>query len=763
MKTTLKIARTELASMFYSPIAWLLLAIFTVQGFMAMEGRLEWILRIKMMGYPSLVSLTGFIFSGKSGSTLTEHMQSSLYLYIPLLTMGIIARERFSGSITLLLSSPVKISQIILGKYFAIITYCALLMLILVIYLLLAGYTIENTEYLLGLSGIFGLYLLICTYAAIGLFMSCLTVHQVVAAISTLTVLAALQFVDNIWQGIPLMGDISYWLSLSGRTKKFLVGLITTKDVLYFVIITCMFLYFCILKLSSGRKHESKNRTIGKYVLTMAAAFFIGNLVSFPAFVGYLDVTRGEVNSLSKESLAIIEPIKDKKWKLTSYANILDPGAWGYGSPDSRNSEFTRFENYTRYMPNLEMEVVQYYDKAATEKRIYNKYPGKSDEQIARIIAKQMNLDFEHILSPKEIKEIVDLEDEGYRFVQHLEVDGKKEFLRVFDDSVYIPLETEISAAFKRLVQGAVKIAFVNNHRERSIVKKDLKGYQRWTSQKLNRRSLANQGYDVVELDIAQTVSPEVNILVIADPKKPFSQIEQKNLKEYIARGGDLLIAGDAKTQAIVNPLIKELGVELMEGQLLQKTKDYSGNLIQTLYQSKAATIGFDVVINRTVSAFKAVGINYDSHKSDFMITPLLTISGQNVWNRQGLVDLDSNELVFNPQTDLRGDYTVALALTRDISGRQQRILILGDGDILSTSEWGRGEPAVINYQFGPAAYGWLSHGAYPVNIQFPKPTDLMLTINDGDMIWLKIIFYGIFPGAILLFGFSLLYRRKRR
>lgn len=67
---------------------------------------------------------------------------------------------------------------------------------------------------------------MICAYAAIGLFMSTLTSYQVVAAVGTLAVLAALNYIENVGQDIPFVRDITYWLSISGRADTFFKGMI---------------------------------------------------------------------------------------------------------------------------------------------------------------------------------------------------------------------------------------------------------------------------------------------------------------------------------------------------------------------------------------------------------------------------------------------------------------------------------------------------------------------------------------------------------
>ena len=113
LRLILRIARTELAVLFYSPVAWLLLIAFTCQvGFDFMNILTE-IVKIKALGNTITFSVTAGFVLGLKG--IYEVIQETIYLYIPLLTMNLMSREYSSGSIKLLYSSPVNSIQIITG------------------------------------------------------------------------------------------------------------------------------------------------------------------------------------------------------------------------------------------------------------------------------------------------------------------------------------------------------------------------------------------------------------------------------------------------------------------------------------------------------------------------------------------------------------------------------------------------------------------------------------------------------------------------
>ena len=101
MKMIFKIAKTELQSLFYSPIAWLLLVVFAYQVGMIMSGMLEDIVVRQAMGYESWRVTTIF-------GELFGNVQGTLYFYIPLLTMNMISRDLSGGTIKLLQSAPLR-------------------------------------------------------------------------------------------------------------------------------------------------------------------------------------------------------------------------------------------------------------------------------------------------------------------------------------------------------------------------------------------------------------------------------------------------------------------------------------------------------------------------------------------------------------------------------------------------------------------------------------------------------------------------------
>ena len=575
MKTIYKIARTELQTLFYSPVAWLILVIFTFQASMVFTNGLAGNVRSQELGY-GLYNVTMGVFAGWRG--MFTAMQQYLYLYIPLLTMGLMSRELSSGSIKLLYSSPVTNTQIILGKYLSMMIYNLVLMCIFAVYLLFAAITIKSADIPLILSGMLGLYLLVCAYAAIGLFMSSITSYQVVAAMGTLAVLAVLNLVGDMWQDIDFVRDITYWLAINGRAQEFINGLICSEDVLYFVIVVVLFLFLSIIRLQSRRQRTTWMTTVGKYGSVIVIAMLLGYLTSRPKLMCFYDTTATKQRTLTPNSQNIVARM-DGGLTMTTFVNILEENYWA-GLPRSVNDDLRRFKMYTRFKPEIKMKYVYYYDKAKNPE-LDKAYPNLSDRERMLKRAEIWNLDSNMFMRPEEVRKIADLRPEGNRFVRLLERDnGEKTFLRIFDDIQRFPFETEISAAFKRLVMELPLVGFVKGHGERDCVREGDRDYNRFAQDKPFRYSLVNQGFDFTEVTLDKPIPEQVDIIVIADMRNPMTKNEQVNLDAYIARGGNLLIAGEPRRQEFMNPLVESFGVRFMPGRLVKKSEHFQPDFI---------------------------------------------------------------------------------------------------------------------------------------------------------------------------------------
>ncbi|WEK37508.1 MAG: Gldg family protein [Candidatus Pseudobacter hemicellulosilyticus] len=774
MRRVYKIAKAELFTLFYSPIAWLILVIFAFQTGMGFHEKLQGILRTQESGFPNGF-LTAQIFSGQFG--LFASVQSYLYLYMPLVTMGLMSREFSSGSIKLLYSSPVTSAQIIWGKFMAMMAYGLLLMGVLLIYLLIGWATIGNFEVPAVLSGMLSLYLLLCAYSAIGLFMSSLTSYQVVAALGTLVLLAGLNYVNQVWQSIDFVRDITYWLSISGRCNEMISGLVCSEDVLYFIIVICMFLFLSILKLQANRTHTSFSITWGKYVLVVIVAMGLGYITSRPIFMGYYDATATKVNTLTPKSQEIMQKL-DGGLTITTYVNLLDREYY-HGIPEAVNRDKERLKQYIRFKPETKMNYVYYYDSPSNNPWINTRFPKMTLAEQAKGLAELREIDLSLFMPPKELKKTIDLTDEGNTFVRLVQRgNGQKAFLRIYDDMMKFPGEAEVTALFKRMVMKLPRVGFLEGHGERSITGDRFKDYTLFSNVKTFRYALTNQGCDVETLSLAgdKQIPDSVDVVVISDMKTELLPEEKAKLDAYIAKGGNLLITLKPGSPIMEN-FISQFGIKTVPGQLVQNRRDQPGNMVLSTVTPEAIAQGsevFDVMEKRrqVVGMTNAAALVQAEDKGFTAVPILRTIDTVRhadtvfTFNETETIDfVNDSAIVHGSAGEKTGVFTTAMAVSRKVGNKEQRIMIMGDADAISNAGVSPNTRryATANFNMIPGFFHWLSYGTVPVDVSRPRSKDNEIDLTKGSLKVVKIALLYVIPGVLILASAIILIRRKRK
>ena len=590
MRSILRILKTELKVFFFSPIAWLILLVFAFQSGSAFCELYTDNLRYQEIGYP-VYSATAHLISGLRG--LFVQMLDHLYLYIPLLTMGLMSREYGNGSIKLLYSSPVSNFQIIMGKYLSTMVYGLILVFVMCLPTVFVGMYVQDPDIKMIAVAALGVYITICAYSAIGLFLSTITQYQVVAVISTLIVLAVLNFIGNVGQEYDLVRDITFWLSISGRSKVFLSGLICTREVLYFILVIFLFLSMSIIKLRGQRLKLPVWKTALDYVAVFAVVFAFGLLSSHPKFIKYYDATYAKTNTLTPYSQEVMSKITDGL-TITTYANVLDE-TWYHAEPRNKNYDLQRFEKYLRFKPDIKQEYVYYYGDFYSNYRYEQEdYKDKTPRDLVHDIYRWSRQDTTTYIPQEQVWEMDDIRAEGGRMVRVLtRENGRKAILRVYEDAHIHPSETEITVAMKTLVDKAAVPAFVTGHGERSIYDYGDKGYGPITTYRVARHALINQGFAPREINLSTPVPIDVDFLVISDMKSPFSPAEMENYMKFIERGGNMIILGEPRRQKNMNPLIEPFGIKFADNLLVSPNELFADDIILADVTQASASLPF--------------------------------------------------------------------------------------------------------------------------------------------------------------------------
>jgi ABC-2 type transport system permease protein len=240
------IARRELTGYLYAPLSWVLLA--------ANQLLLAWVfLRV-------VERFTGLEAAQRS-TGVTQELTLNLYGFagalalfsVPLLTLRPFSEEFRRGSFTLLNSAPLSLTQILFGKLAGLAPLLgALICLPLLMSLSLLPWTRLDQGLLF--ASTLGLALLYLCFAAVGLFCSSLTSRPALAATTAYGILLALSVVNHDAATDPLGGALLDWLSWNEHFLPFLLGMVQTSDIAYFVILAALFLALTWHRLTVRRR-----------------------------------------------------------------------------------------------------------------------------------------------------------------------------------------------------------------------------------------------------------------------------------------------------------------------------------------------------------------------------------------------------------------------------------------------------------------------------------------------------------------------------
>jgi ABC-2 type transport system permease protein len=257
------IAGRELKSLFVSPVAYVVLTLFAVLG--------GFFFLTSVLSFDSTVAQAQQFqaFDFLREFNLNDHLIAPFYqvmwivvlFLVPGITMGLFAAEKANGTQELLLTSPITIWELVLGKYLAAAAFVTILIAILGLFTGIV-FLYGEPEVAKTLSGLLGLLLVGLTYAAVGAFASSVTQNQLIAfflALVLLLMLWLLSVVADLGAAGGAVGthstvsQVLRYLSSADRFEQMVRGLIDTRDLAYFAFMTGTFLLLAKASIESVR------------------------------------------------------------------------------------------------------------------------------------------------------------------------------------------------------------------------------------------------------------------------------------------------------------------------------------------------------------------------------------------------------------------------------------------------------------------------------------------------------------------------------
>jgi len=238
------IFKKEVKAYFVSVSTHVVLTVFLVLSGFFFCTDMTWFEKTNVLGTASVVSgLWVFYFND---------LRFLLIFVLPLMTMRLFAEEKKLGTIELLTTYPVRDTEILAGKYLACLLVFLLMLSLTFVNVVLAGIIWDFSEIAPIMAGYLGIFLLGCALIACGVFISSLTDNQIVAAVGTMGLFILFWFLTwNEMIGTEELIRVLQRLSLFDRVFDFFEGKINTRDIAYFLLVTCFFLFLTLRSLGS--------------------------------------------------------------------------------------------------------------------------------------------------------------------------------------------------------------------------------------------------------------------------------------------------------------------------------------------------------------------------------------------------------------------------------------------------------------------------------------------------------------------------------
>ena len=221
------ILKRELSAYFASPIGYIYLAVFYVFSGYFFFGVL----------YSNTTSLSN-VFNG---------MFTIIMLLIPILTMRLLSEARKNKTDQALLTAPINLISLVMGKFLSALIVYALGVAITLVYAIIIA-TFARPDWMVICGNIVGMLLLGAALIAIGMFISALTENQVIAAVGGFAAGFSLILVDSLSTLVTIdwLSSFISGLSFMVRYDEFTSGILDISNVLFFVSVCAVFIFFTV-------------------------------------------------------------------------------------------------------------------------------------------------------------------------------------------------------------------------------------------------------------------------------------------------------------------------------------------------------------------------------------------------------------------------------------------------------------------------------------------------------------------------------------
>lgn len=703
------IYKRELKSFFHSFVGWLFLA-----ATLFMMGIYFTVYNI-MSGYP----------------TISYVLQSIVFLFIltiPILTMRVLSEERKYKTDQLILTAPVSVGRIVMGKYLALVT-------VLAIPTVLIGLTplvlMRAGEFQTGISyaSLLGFFLYGCLGLAIGLFLSSLTESVVIAAVLTLSVLflgyimaGLCNMISSAGTGIlaEYLAKALYCFDMIGRFDALSNGYFQVESVAYFVTLTVFVLFGTTQSIQKRRYSVSgKGIRLGAYsIMGIVAAAAVTVLINLglnyvPDRYTAFDVTANKLYTLTEDTKETIGALAED---LTIYV-LADEAA----KDEDLDKTLQQIRGLSKHVK------VTYIDPVANPKFYYN-YAEAEPTNNSLIVEGPKG---SAVIDYNDIYQY----DMNYTTYQYTVTgyDGEGQIL-----SAIARVTTEEQPKFY-LIMGHDELAF-----EDSFLKM------------LDKENLT---YADLNLNTVDEIPEDAQGIIINAPAGDYSEDDVEKILRYLDQGGNALIAPvwTNTDMSRFAQILDYYGVSLVDGLIIEEDREHYYQIPYWLFPEVEDTEITQRISGGSVFVPYASGLEYAEDAEDLFYTPLLMTSGS-AFSKQEVFDGAD----YNRSADaVDGPFAIGLGVEKSVGADAVSRAVFVSSEQIFTSSADKVVPGYNMKLFGSIVSSLAEHES---SVSVPvKYFDIgYLTFSARTVYVVGFVSIIVLPLGCLIVGLIIWLRRRR-
>lgn len=691
------IYKRELKSFFNSFVGWLYAAVMT-----AVMG-IYFFLCNMLIGYP----------------TISYVLQSVVFIIvftIPILTMRSLSEERKYKTDQLILTSPVSVGKIVLGKYLALMT-------VFVRPLIIIGFTplilMFVGEFQTGLSytSLLGFFLYGCLGLAIGLFISSLTESVVIAAVLTLVVMFAGYIMSGLCSIISTAGTTAFadyaakvlnCFDMVGKFDSLSSGYFEVDAIVYYVSFT-LFILFCTVQSIQKRRYAfaGKGIKIGAYsifnILVAAALTILVNvgLNYVPKqYISY-DVTVNKLFTLTDDTVQLISNLSQD---VTIYVLVDE---------ESKDGDVDRtLQQLKGYNDHIQVEYVS----PVANPMFYYKYTEVQPAANSLIIVGE------------NASTVVDYND-MYLY--------QMDYYTYSNELVGYDGEGQIVSALARVASTDVPKFYM------------ILGHDEWAFDEtfLNALYKENVTYDTLNLYAVDAFPEDAQGIILNAPYNDYSNDDKEKVISYLEQGGNaFIIIPQAQVYMEMEnfeQIVGYYGVSIVDGLIVENDRGLYYQSPYDLFPNIEYNDITGQIYDGTVFAPISRGLAYDGDSEDVIYRPLLTTSDES-FSKTNVFNLEDYR---KTDADIDGPFVIAMEVEKPAANERITKAVIVSTEKMFTSEADNVVPGYNTKLFGNIVANLADHDismAIPVkyyeigNFAFSARTVFL----SGFFIFLMTIFY---------------------